>query len=192
MTNELIVIDCGQSYDSGPMLVIIPAIILAIWNFVLTKRIEELKSEGQKQIHVHKIQFDKEFVIYESVWQKIVELKEAIFLLRPRVSYGVEGKTYEEQTNDNVQKAITVGNELILLTEKNKPFYEQQVYEELSKIIKLIKSEIVEVQYGDRKKTDYWKEGKETIDKLIASSDLICETIRRRIRNINADRDNET
>ncbi|MES2836245.1 MAG: hypothetical protein V4667_01875 [Bacteroidota bacterium] len=191
MINELIILNCGHSSDSGLLIAIIPAIILAIWNFVLNKKIEEVKSEGQKEIHVHKIQFEKEFVIYESVWQKIIELKEASFHLRPKFSFRDKEKTYEEQTNENVQKVVAVGNELISLTEKNKPFYDQQVYNELSKIIILIRSEIIEVQYGDRKKAEYWDNGKETLDKLIVSADLICETIRKRIRNINANANNQ-
>jgi hypothetical protein len=190
MTNELLILSCGHSQASGIIITLIPAIILAFWNFSLNKKIETLKSEGQKQIHVHKTQFDKEFIIYENVWQKIIDMRNAVYPLRPQFGFGEVGKPYEEQMNENVKKAIAVGNELILLTEKNKPFYDQQVYEELSEVIKLIKAEVIEVQYGDRTKGQYWTEGKQTMDKLIASSDRICEKIRQRIQNINKDTSN--
>jgi len=47
--------------------------------------------------------------------------------------------------------------------------------------VKLVRTEIMDVQFGNRLSKEYWAEGKINISKLLSTTDVVCEKIRDRI-----------
>ena len=67
-------------------------------------------------------------------------------MLRPLLDNNDQGKTYEETINSRITIAIEKGNKFIASTEKNKPFYGKQVYDNLTDIISIIKVKFLKCQ----------------------------------------------
>jgi hypothetical protein len=157
---------------------------LAIWNFYQQIRITYLNREIEKQLHVHRIQFEKEFEIYKDIWSKLFDMRIIVEKLRPKFDFTEPGLTFEESVKLRLSKAVVIGNDIIDSVEKNKPFYSKKVYDSLDKIIKLTKKEVIEVQYGNKSTIEYWENGENNMEEILKLIDIICETIRDRIGNI--------
>ncbi len=172
-------------FEFKDILPYIVSIGLAIWNFNLLKKIEGIKADNEKKLHVHKTQFYKEFDIYSGLWSQLVDIRITIEMLRPLLDNNDQGKTYEETINSRITIAIEKGNKFIASTEKNKPFYGKQVYDNLTDIISIIKSEIFEMSNRDQENRNYWDERKVALQLFTDKSDIICESIRQRIGQLN-------
>jgi hypothetical protein len=155
--------------------------ILAIWNYFQQRKLQELKRISEKQLHIHRLQFDKEFEIYLEIWKELVELRDISIKLRPEADMQDPKLSYEEVIKQRLDKAIKIGNSIIQKVENNRPFYSSEIYESLNEVIKLVRTEITEVQFGDRFTKEYWEEGKINISKLLSTTDVVCEKIRNRI-----------
>ena len=84
---------------------------------------ERLKAKLEKGLHIHKVQFEKEFKIYEDLWSKLVELQKAALSLRP-VSDMVDPKETEgERKTRRLTRFGDAIDEFIDVTDKNRPFY---------------------------------------------------------------------
>lgn len=154
---------------------------LAIWNFFQQLKLQELKKSGEKQLHIHKLQFDKEFQIYSEIWSSLVELRDIAVKLRPEGDILNSEHTYETMINKRLETAVEIGNSIIKMVENNKPFYSKEVYDSLQEVIKLVRSEITEVQHGDKQSIEYWEKGINNIPKLLHSTEIVCKNIRNRI-----------
>lgn len=165
---------------------LIPILItigLAIWNVYQQIRIETLKKEHEKQLHIHRLQFEKEFEIYNELWGKLIKLRNTAALLRPQFDYKDPNKSLDEVIKERLDNVIENGNQAVDSIEKNKPFYAEEIYKILIEIVKLTKKEIIEVQYGDKSQSEYWEDGEKTLNTLIKLTDNVCNTIRERIGN---------
>lgn len=156
-------------------------IVLAIWNFSQQKKIEKLKGDIDKKLFVSKIQFEKEFAIYNEIWEKIIDLRKHVSSLRPMADFIGADLTYEETIKNRAISAEKSGNEVISTIEKNKPFYPISIHKELIEIIKIIRREIIQVAFADNRNMEYWSEGEKTIENLFSRIDAVCEAIRQRI-----------
>lgn len=185
MTNtQLLLCETIQNLGIEFWIPILVTIGLAIWNLFQQIRLEDLKKEKEKQLHVHRLQFEKEFGIYNDLWTNLVDLRAIIALLRPELDSTEPGKTYEETIQARIVRALEIGNMTIDTIERNKPFYAKAIYDELGKIIKLIKTEIIEVRHGDRLTKKYWEDGQKNLNELVQLTDNVCEAIRNRIGNL--------
>jgi len=45
--------------------------IAFIWGYINSRSLEKLKAQNEKQIHVHKERFNKEFEVYKSLWVEV-------------------------------------------------------------------------------------------------------------------------
>jgi hypothetical protein len=181
---NILLCELNQNLGLGFWIPILISIILAFWNLFQQLKIETLRKEIEKQLLVHRLQFEKEFNIYNELWAKLVDLRAVITLLRPKVGTNEPGKNYDETVQIRLDKAIKIGNEVIEMVEKNKPFYAKAIYFELLKIIKIIRAEVIEVTHGDRRQQDYWVGGEKNIGELLPQIEVVCEAIRERIGNI--------
>lgn len=148
---------------------------------------ERLKSELGKLVHVHKVQFEKEFVILQEVWGKLVELQNATRRLRP-IYDSPEPDLSEEQRKDmRLKKFDEAFRGYYEVVEKSKPFYPQIVYDELTPLMKSTYSEAVEYRvfspvpnklgYDEK----YYEKMQKNIGEIIERVDKICDVIRRRV-----------
>jgi hypothetical protein len=157
------------------------SIIALLWNYWQQKRIEELKHENERTNLIHRVQFEKEFNIYNDLWGKLIDLRNITGDLRPEMGYYDTSKTAEEIAREKLVRINEAFQACVISFDKNKPFYPKEVYDEIEKVLRLSKREATQFQYGDSRKEEYWEEAKKNIQEIIKSMDNACDIIRTRI-----------
>ena len=162
---------------------LIPTIIAVgslVWNYFQQKKMIQLQKMLDKKNLIHKIQFEKEFNIYNELWAKLIALRNLTASLRPHMER-TDGKSNAELKKEKLEKLYPAFNEAIILFDNNRPFYSAAVYNEINEIFKRCREEAIEFEFlGYTPNSDY-KKAEENIDKIIASMDKICDIIRQRI-----------
>jgi hypothetical protein len=148
------------------------------------KQLESLKAELAQKHTIHKLQFEKEFTIYQELWEALVRLKDASIYFRPGLEISKSEET-PQQAEERKRKAFwdTYGK-VVRLVELNKPFYAEEVYKNTSNLLSTawstpgyyaifgVKGEPIKEVY-DRMKG--------AISQMSESIDKIEESIRERI-----------
>lgn len=150
----------------------------------LLKELEEIKSSLFKEQFIHKLQFEKEFNIYEKLWANLIELKSLVgfFPLHNAL------KTTEEPRKDiegkMIIKLMDNINNVQRTIEDNRPFYSKEIYRNALKIVEITKTFFIPPEDLVGKKFEH-------LSKLIESESQIYEiisdieqAIRKRIENI--------
>jgi hypothetical protein len=171
------------------ILTFIIALISLIWNYIQQVKLENLKSENQKSIHVHKLQFEKEFKLYEDTWIK------ATFIMHELNKFELDHAKYDKAKNENdpaikefsrkVQERIEILIPLLTnmfdFIRENEPFYPKSVYVDVRQFINqslMLSMTSQLTDYGFSWKQEYIKsqikEGEQHLEN-------ICESIRNRI-----------
>jgi len=120
-----------------PVLNLIALIILSLWGRAwvnnqkakLEKDIEKLKASYSKELFIHKLQFEKEFTIYDYLWMKVAHFRRAAenyFDIMP-----VFPKEKSEFFDPFVKEIKDV-YETITIRE---PFLAEEVYEKTKKLV---------------------------------------------------------
>ena len=135
----------------------------------LEKEIEELKASHSKELFIHKLQFEKEFKIYEYLWMNIAHFQRALHLFSDPEDKG---------QLDEIARLFREVKETII---NNTPFYSEEINEKAELILNLSIRPILLSVHEKKIK----KEGLEDIEKEIS---IICadieEAIRKRINNM--------
>jgi len=160
---------------------VILAIGSLIWNLMQQRSIENLKSKNEKANLIHRIQFEKEFGIYEDLWAKLIELRNSTGQLRPILDYIDPNQTEEERKTERLKKVDKAFTACLLSFDKNKPFYSKEVYDEVEQTIRTVKKEVIEYQHGDVSDRNYRDQSEKNLDKIVSLIDNTCEIIRQRI-----------
>ena len=145
----------------------------------------KLKGFLESSVHVSKVQFDKEFSIYQQIWVLLVALRAKTLSLRPVMDFGDPNETEEAR----MQKRLKSFGEAFFAfrdaMEENRPFYAHSVYECLCQIFDLCHTESIEYQYKEPGwSKDYWEKSRENNQKIIAEIDSCCELIRNRVSSL--------
>ena len=119
------------------------ALIIALFNLYLFYNQQQIKSNLKKNEFVHKLQFEKEFELYELVWSKIIELKRHVFRLGFAGEFVKDGETFEQVKINVLAQARFDGQTLLDLTQKNRPFFYPDVFVCLNKLNDLIRETII-------------------------------------------------
>lgn len=150
----------------------------------LDKASRQLQSELDKGVHIHKVQFEKEFDLYSQIWAQLVEVKWKVLSLRPSFDRVDPSETEEERIKRRLTEFAESFNPFVSLVEKHRPFYPPNVYDALMNLIKISHSEAIGFEYKDRKWAEYWKEAGENQENILRLIDEICEAIRQRIDRV--------
>jgi hypothetical protein len=151
----------------------------------LQKANQKLDARLQKSIHVHRVQFEKEFEIYLALSSSLVNLRNSFFSLnrnlRPIRDDPDERKKYwDEQAKDFI-KSYTDFRDLV---DNNKPFYCQTVFDAAQKLVDRSVDELIYRQFHGGEAAHPLKELKEIKKELLASVSEIIEAIRKRIASL--------
>ena len=160
---------------------VIISLFALFWNYLQQNSIEKLKSEKEKSKLIHRIQFEKEFNIYNELWYKLIDLRNIVGLLRPEFDFVDPSKTPDEVTREKLNKINEAFHSCVMSFDNNKPFYPKEVYDEIEKILRLSRKEARQFQGGDSHKKEYWEQGEKNINGIIESMDKVCDIIRTRI-----------
>lgn len=118
-----------------------------IWGWINSKRLEKLKAQNEKRIHVHKERFDKEFEIYKDLWKLVCDFEERItysyYTTKENIDHWsqTEGEYKNHSTFEKgnylgpIQNSITA---VLRKIEIEKPFYDKSVYDKLELLKKFI------------------------------------------------------
>lgn len=143
--------------------------------------IETKKVENDNQKVVHSLQFEKEFEVYKELWPELMKLRNATYFLRPKVEIRKEGESEEDVKEKKWAEFQSSYYSCVMVFDHNKPFYPEDIYNEIEKVISTADSEITDFQYLPTFETGYYEEGKKNMDIIINSIDATCLLIRDRI-----------
>ncbi len=181
---------CDGFFDTGIIVAFIAlagTIITGILAFITfrkqatdLRRIEATKKDHSKELYIHQLYFESEFKIYNAIWNSIVDVRNAIRMLRPRVDLAYPlGKTQEEVTSERFDDAKTKGQIFIDLWDKNRPFYDETIFKQLDELRKLLIRELLDIKFAipGQVDKDFWDKGEATVDEFNRLSENICIAI---------------
>ena len=145
---------------------------------------QSLKAELEKGLLVHKVQFEKEFKIYEELWSKLVELKKAALSLRPEFDMVDPKESEEERKAKRLTKFGDAIADFIDITDKNRPFYSEEVFRSMEKLWKLAHSEAIQYKHQDPYADSYWDKAYKNREAILGEIESCCEQIRQRIGSV--------
>lgn len=147
--------------------------------------LELWRTELGKTLVVHGAQFEKEFSVYEEIWAKLVDVRRAVLSLRPMMDRVDPNEDEDERRRNRLERLDEHFREFLDVVDKNRPFYAEEVWSELRKLIDQVHGEAIDYQYKDgRSVVEYYREGKENGEKILAQIERVCEGIRGRVRNL--------
>ena len=146
----------------------------------------QLKSALDRKLHVHKLQFQKEQQVYESIWSMLVDLQKAVGQLRPILDHCDPNETEKERKQRRLSAVVDPFNSFLDQVNKERPFYSKEVYGELQELRSLMHRETTEYRILDPHDEDYWLRARENAEAISNKIDSVCESIRNRIRAISA------
>lgn len=109
-----------------------------------TLEIEQYKAQLEQVKLVGRVQFEKEFQIYELLWKALVRLRYTINCIEQE-SDGLGFSVTSEEREQRNQNFIEAANAFYFTIEENMPFYEREIYNELTKISQIGAMKIVKV-----------------------------------------------
>ena len=152
---------------------------------VLEKDLEELKTDLEKNITIHKIQFEKEFEVYLDLSKRIHAFRTAYFTLNKVLKHipvdPDEAKKQQRELQEAFRKAYFHMRDGI---EEYKPFYALQVYDLAKGIIEIAVDELMFQEFPVSSGVPRYKEIQEQKKRLLATVDSIAEEIRKRISSV--------
>jgi hypothetical protein len=143
--------------------------------------IADMRTRDEKELFVHKLQFEKEFEIYKELW------KEALELAKTSRSFD----TITGRSEDILPKLIPLHSQLEKTVFLNRPFYEPTVFN-IARELLITMGDLVatdkRINRHDQAKTPNFKKLETLdaelinyIDKVIELVEELCDAIRNRI-----------
>ena len=145
---------------------------------------ECLKAELERGLHIHRVQFEKEFRIYEELWSKLIELQKAVLSLRPVMDMINPEESEKERKTRRLTNFGRAIEEFTDVTDKNRPFYSEDVYKSMEKLRKLTYSEAVEYKHLDPHDDKYWDKAQQNGEAILTEIEQCCKIIRGHIGSI--------
>ena len=146
---------------------------------ILKNESENLKNN--KETSIHKIQFEKEFKIYNELWRNLIDLRNYTSSLRPEFDFIDPEESDQERKKKKLEKFNFEFSKCVNTFESNKPFYPKDVYDEIDKTIRLARKEVREYNQGEKYNKEYWENTEKNIEEIVNSTSIVCEKIRERI-----------
>jgi hypothetical protein len=144
-------------------------------------KIESEKIKNNKAVLVHKIQFEEEFKVYKELWPELIKLSIVTQQLRPIIELKDANKSDEElriMKGDEFNKTF---KKCVIVFQENKPFYPEDIFNEVDNIIKISRKEVIEWKHMPSKESTYYINAEKNMAEIIAKIDNVCLMIRDRI-----------
>jgi hypothetical protein len=149
--------------------------------------LERVRSDLNRALNVHKLQYETELRTYEQIWIDLVDVQRAALSLRPIVDTLPQDESEKQRV---IQKRLeTFGeafNRFVARVHSRRPFYPPEVFAELNELLRLAHGEAIDVQWGDKHDAGYWKDAKRNAEAISAQVDKVCEAVRRRLGSAGA------
>ncbi len=142
----------------------------------LTKVREQQKADLDKQGFVHELQFEKEFTIYQTFWERLIAVKWAANALRQRHE-PMDAQRQREREKE-CDAAIL---QAVRYNELNRPFFQEAVYFAAKEVFATAQIEALQVGIGSDDHRQYWTAKAENIERIKADIEKVESAIRCRI-----------
>jgi len=159
---------------------IIISIGIIIWNLFQQMKIARLNADLEKKKIIYKYQFEKEYEIYIELWGYLIDLRNKTALLKPTFESRDKNKTDEEIDFIKLKAVNNAFDFVVISFDKNRPFYSQNIYNEINTLLRTTQNEMVDFEFPDGTKEARLSTIK-NIEKILDSLENICELIRKRI-----------
>lgn len=157
-------------------LTFVGVVISLFWNFINAKKLNDLTAITTKNVFIHKLQFEKEFEIYQKIWDKLISIKFDIHSFKVRVYQNeIPKEEIEELWND----VISDFKEFELIHFANEPFYSKKVTDSLNAIgdrFSKLNNYVLNTPFEDNNMKTH-------LDKFELLVSDVCNEIRNRIHN---------
>ena len=155
------------------------SVVSLIWNYSQSKKIIRLETEAEAKKLIHKVQFEKEFSLYNELWTKIIDLRNASASLRPDLDYVDKTKSDSEIRTEKLKLLYEKFNEVVRSFEYNRPFYSSEIYKEVEKVLRTSRNEAIDFEHLNR--SESWEQREKNIKLITDSVDKVSDLIRKRI-----------
>jgi hypothetical protein len=147
--------------------------------------LQDQKTHAEKQIFVHRVQFEKEFCIYVELWSVLVEARRATLGLRPMFDHVALDQAEEDRRRVRIEKFVAAYNAFLEVVDKHRPFIAGTVHASCLKILDLANDESDAYRYAtDTHERQYWQESKKNAERFKDLVDEVSDTIQRRISSM--------
>ncbi len=123
-----------------------------------------------------------EVEIYKEIWPKLVDLNQCLSEMKPLLDTKGKGCSDPEcrkQFIEDFRRALSSLQETIL---KNKPFYDEVVYQALEELTRHVQAKALVFHLGERPANEAaWARNKEHLEEVGRRIQKVCDTIRSRI-----------
>ncbi len=115
----------------------------------IQSELASLRTDLERSLHVHRVQFEKEFEVYAELSEKMVAVREALFTINRALKTEFEDKGKEEKHYASLnQKLKDAFVDFRATVQKKKPFYADAVFIAADRILELALDEIVTQDYS--------------------------------------------
>ena len=141
---------------------------------------EELRGRVEKRVYIYKIQYEKEFEIYQELWATLIPLYQKTTLLRPIID------NYDPKEDERMRRRLEEFRKSFIplqeVVQKQRPFYAPEIFNALNKIMMICHKESIEYEFKEgRSHKEYWDSQQKFSTDISVAIDECCETIRKRI-----------
>lgn len=144
----------------------------------------KLDATVQRTVHVSKLQFEHEYEIYKSAWERLFALRQATLSLRPTLDRYDPKETKEERMQRRMNAFAEPYNAFLDIVEKNKPFYPAAIYGSLSAVLEKCHHELIDYEFVERPSSEYYKEARRNHEVIVQVIENSCNAIRDRIADV--------
>jgi len=148
----------------------------------ITKKIEMIKGAIGSQLYIHQFRYQNEFKILLDLSEKVVMLKTATLAFRPMLDSFGGG---EEEKKKRMDEYWEIYRKFYRVVECRKPFYHQDIYNEVIALEKTGRLELVQYKFtfdrGEERDPKYWENAIKNAEKIEEQAEKVLEAIRARI-----------
>jgi hypothetical protein len=150
-----------------------------ILQFLVVTRI---KAAIENKQHFSRVRYERELKVYEELWPKLCQLQVAAGSLRPKAEWELaKDETEESRSQIRCKRFDDAFWPLLNEIDNARPFYSDEIWNEIGKLMKLCWGEAVEYALVKDRDKNYWDNAHKNADAIGKQIDTICEAIRTRL-----------
>jgi hypothetical protein len=133
--------------------------------------------------HVNQATFDHEFDVYRKAWAAAVDLRMTSIGLRPAFDSIDPKESEEDRKRRRLEAYSTAAKEMWNVFERNRPFYPEEIYKELSALASRARTEAIGYKLGNSQAQwqTYWEESQQAAKDIVSLTDNVCSALRKRL-----------
>jgi hypothetical protein len=147
--------------------------------------LETTRADLSARLATHGFRYEKEYEVLNELTSHLVDVRDTTLRLRPVMDYKDPDMSEDQIKQERLRAFFNAQNALYQTYEKKRPFYPNDIYEEIHAIRLTAREESIKYQYqnpfeGNNHMT-YWDEAMANQDQITASAEKAMQRIRDRV-----------